>query len=263
MPRSSKSAPKLAWKGIALTDPRILCRVLVGVLLAANLAMAVAAFKPFGGSADDLRRERAGLSAQLRQLQANIETSRQHVAKVEIARSQGDQFLGKYIMEKRAASAIMVEEMIKAATDAGVRVLPETAGYEDIEGSETLQMMSITAAFEGDYAGLTKLVNLLEKSPRFLIIDEMNLNAPQQQQNQRVAATQQMLNVNIKLLAFVRDESGRHSEDRGGEQEIGLCPDRFGCGGWVHGVLATALRALLSHGPAAGAERNAGPGNRP
>lgn len=211
MPKSSKLAlaPKIRLKGLSVKDPRIVMRAAIGLLLAANLAMAVIAFKPFGGSADDLRKDQASLSAQLRQLQANLEKSRQHVAKIEIARTEGDDFLAKYIMDKRAASAIMLEEMNKAAGDAGIRALPENVSYEPIEGSDTLQMMSITAGFEGDYAGLAKLVNLLEKapSPEFLIIDEMNLNAPQQQ-NQKAAAGRQLVNVNLKLLAFVRDQSG-------------------------------------------------------
>jgi hypothetical protein len=210
MPKSSKLAlvaPKIQLKGISLKDPRLAMRVVIGLLLAANLAMAVIAFKPFGGSADDLRKDQASLSSQLRQLKANLEKSKQHVAKIEIARSEGDEFLSKYIMEKRSAAAVIVEEMAKAATDSGVRVLPDTFAYEGIEGSETLQMMSIGAPFEGDYAGLAKMVNLLEKSNRFWVIDDMSLNAPQQQ-NQKVAATQQMLNVNLKLLAFVRDDSG-------------------------------------------------------
>ena len=211
MPKSSKPAltPKIRLKSISLKDPRIVMRALIGVLLAANLVAAVIAFKPFGGSADDLRRDQAHLSAQLRQLQANLEKSRQHVAKIEIARTEGDEFLDKYIMEKREAPAIMVEELSKAADAAGVRVLPDTFAYQEIEGSDTLQMMSIGAPFEGDYAGLSKLVNTLEKSPRFWIIDEMSLNAPQQQQNQKVVVSaQQNLNVNLKVLAFVRDASG-------------------------------------------------------
>jgi len=213
MPKSSKLAlpPKigqrLALKGLSVKDPRIAMRALIGVLLVANLAMAVIAFKPFGGSADDLRKDQARLSSQLRQLQAALEKSKQHVGKIEIARTEGDDFMSKYIMDKRSAPAAIVEEMIKAAADAGVRVLPDTFAYEAIEGSDTLQMMSIAAPFEGDYAGLVKMVNQLEKSPRFWIIDEMSLNAPQQQ-NQRVAAAQQSLNVNLKLLAFVRDETG-------------------------------------------------------
>jgi hypothetical protein len=115
--------------------------------------------------------------------------------------------MAKYIMDKRAAAAIMVEEMNQAATDAGIRSLPDTFAYEEIEGSDTLQMMTVGAPFEGDYAGLAKMVNLLEKSNRFWIIDEMSLNAPQQQ-NQKVVSAQQNLNVNLKLLAFVRDDSG-------------------------------------------------------
>jgi hypothetical protein len=212
MLKSSKLAlrPKVALKGLSVKDPRVVMRALIGALLVANLVMAVIAFKPFGGSADDLRKDQARLSAQLRQLQANLEKSKQHVAKIEIARTEGDDFMAKYIMDKRSASAIMVEQMNKAATDAGIRALPENVSYEAIEGSDTLQMMSITAGFEGDYSALAKLVNLLEKapSPQFLIIDEMNLNAPQQQ-NQKVAATgKQPVNVNLKLLAFVRDETG-------------------------------------------------------
>ena len=209
MPKSSKLAlaPKIRLPRMSVKDPRIAMRVIIGALLAANLAMAVIAFKPFGGSADDLRKDQARLSAQLRQLQTNLEKSRQHVAKIEIARTEGDDFMAKFIMDKRSAPATMVEELSKAATDAGVRVLPDTFSYETLEGSDTLQMLAIAAPFEGDYAGLAKLVNLLEKSPRFWIIDEMSLNAPQQQ-NQKAAAAQQNLNVNLKLLAFVRDDSG-------------------------------------------------------
>jgi len=209
MLKSSKLAlaPKVRLQSISVKDPRVVMRALIGLLLAANLAMAVVAFKPFGGSADDLRKDQASLSAQLRQLQANLEKSKQHVAKIEIARTEGDDFMSKYIMDKRSAPAIMVEEMNQAAIEAGIRAQPATFAYEAIEGSDTLQMMSVGAPFEGDYAGLAKMVNLLEKSHRFWIIEEMSLNAPQQQ-NQKVAAAQQSLNVNLKLLAFVRDESG-------------------------------------------------------
>ena len=49
-----------SWK-----EPRILLRGIMGALLAANLAAAVIAFKPFGGSADDLQREEAALNQQL------------------------------------------------------------------------------------------------------------------------------------------------------------------------------------------------------
>lgn len=207
MLKNSKLAPKIRVKGLSLTDPRVVMRALIGLLLVANLVAAVIAFKPFGGSADDLRQDQGRLSAQLRQLQTKLEKSRQHVAKIEIARRQGDEFLAKYIMEKRSASAITVDEMNRAAADSGTRALPENANYEPIEGSDTLEMMSILAEFQGSYAGLAKLMDKLEKSPRFLIIDYINLNAPQQNDKAGANSTQN-LNVTVKLLTFVRDESG-------------------------------------------------------
>jgi hypothetical protein len=97
--------------------------------------------------------------------------------------------------------------MTKAATDAGIRALPSTTSTDPIEGSDTLEMVTITQGFEGTYAALTKLVNLLEKSPRFLILDSMQLNATQTQQN-GVQSGPQVINVTLKVLTFARDEAG-------------------------------------------------------
>ena len=51
-----------------IKQPRVAVRALIGVLVAANLAAAVMAFRPFGGSADDLRRRAAGLGRHAEQL---------------------------------------------------------------------------------------------------------------------------------------------------------------------------------------------------
>lgn len=207
MLKNFKLAEKLDWKHVRFKDPRVLMRALIGVLLAANLAMAVVAFKPFGGSADDLRREQQTLSAQLRALQMKLEASKSLVTKVEIARTEGDEFLSRYVIPARSMAETTLSEMYKAATDAGIRALPSVTSNDPIEGSDTLEMVTITQGFEGTYAALTKLVNLLEKSPRFLILDSMQLNATQAQQN-AVQAGPQVINVTLKVLTFARDESG-------------------------------------------------------
>ena len=206
MPKSSKLAPKIQWKGLSVKDPRVAMRALIGVLLVANLVVAVIAFKPFGGSADDLRQDQARLSSQLRAAQSTLAKTKEKVAKIEIARTQGDEFLAKYIMEERSAPAITVEEMNKAAGDAGIRILQDAYGTEAIEGSDTLKMLTISGGFEGTYEALAKLVNELDKSQRFLIIDSMSLNAPQQTGPQQNAV--QNINVTLKVLTFVRDDSG-------------------------------------------------------
>jgi len=186
----------------AVKDPRVVMRVIIGTLLAANLAAAVITFKPFGGSATDLREQAERGMAQLSQLQARLATSKQLVEKVQKARRDEDQFLATYFMDVRTHSTTIVEELTRAAAQAGIKQLGTAQFNRDpIEGSDSLVMMSAQAGFEGTYANLTKFVNLLDKSPRFLIIESMQAAAPQAQGGQTLSVT-------FKIDAFVKDSTG-------------------------------------------------------
>ncbi len=185
---------------VAVKDPRVVMRVIIGTLLAANLAAAVVAFKPFGGSADDLRRERADASRQLAQFQAHLENTRKLVDKVNRARREGDDFLAKYFSDRRTTYSTVIEELDKTAQQSGIKPRDRSVELNAIEGSDTLLMMSLTAGYEGEYTSLEKFVNLLDKSPRFLIIKSLQA-APQQ--------NGQTLTVSLKMDAFVKEEPGQ------------------------------------------------------
>jgi Tfp pilus assembly protein PilO len=193
MPRSF---PKLPG-GITVNDPRVVMRAIIAVLLAANLAAAVIAFKPFGGSADDLRRQREALNAQLSNLEKRLARSKDLVEKVQKARSEGDGFLGQYFSDENTTAAMIVAELYSAAKEAGVKMGTVTWTPETIEGSDSLLMLTSQIGFEGNYANLTKFVNLVDKSPRFMIIENMQAAAPQQQGGQA-------LNVTLKIDTFVK-----------------------------------------------------------
>jgi type IV pilus assembly protein PilO len=192
------SLAALKWK-----DPRVAVRAVLGVLLLANLVTAVIAFKPFGGGADDLRRDRNVLRQQLAQLKVQVAKNRKLVEKIETARTQGDQFLSKYFTQRRVVTSTIQGELVQIAKDAGVTYQPTTWNIEAIEGSDTLAMMTINAGCQGTYAALSKFVNLVDKSPRFLIIESM-VAAPQQ--------TGQVLNVTVKVDTFVKEEGLGGSE---------------------------------------------------
>ena len=200
---------------IPAKDPRVVMRAIIGLLLAANLGAAIMAFHPFGGGADDLRRQQQMLTTQLSQLRTRLEGSRKLVDKVQAARSEGDEFMSKYFMNSQQYASQILAELVKAAGDAGVKVGTESWSPEEIEGSSTLHMLSTQVGLEGSYANLTKLVNLIDKSPRFLIIEYMQASAPQQQQQQQgakaAAQPEQNLNVTLKIDAFVQDLPGARS----------------------------------------------------
>ncbi|MBZ5577282.1 MAG: hypothetical protein LAP40_12040 [Acidobacteriia bacterium] len=182
-----------------IRDPRVVVRGVIGVLLAANLAAAVMAFKPFGGSADELRQRRSELQLQLTQSQARLARTKQLAGKVEMARTQGDEFLSQYVTDRRTTYSTILEELDRTAQEAGIKTRDRNVELNPIEGSDTLEMMSITAGYEGSYANLQKFVGLLDKSPRFLIIESLSA-APQQ--------GGQVLNVSLKLDTFVKEAPG-------------------------------------------------------
>ena len=121
------------------------------------------------------------------------------MAKVERARKEGDDFLGQYITERRSTFSTILEELNSTAKEAGIKQKESSIVLEPVEGSDTLSQMTISVGYEGTYQNLTKFVNLLDKSRRFLIIENM-VASPQQ--------SGQMLNVSFKLDTFVREEPG-------------------------------------------------------
>ncbi|MGH9722689.1 MAG: GspMb/PilO family protein [Bryobacteraceae bacterium] len=182
------------WK-----DPRFKARAVLGGLLAANVVAALLLFKPWGGSAEDLQRQVGELRDQLRQRQTTLDRTRSIASKVELARTQGDQFLSKFVLDRRTAYSTVLAELDRVASESGVKPKESQYTAEPIEGSDTLGIMTISASFEANYQSLTKFINQLDRSQKFMIIESV------QAQPQNTGAG---INVNIKLNVFVRDETG-------------------------------------------------------
>lgn len=182
------------WK-----DPRVVMRGIIGVLLAANLAAALIAFKPFGGGADDLRRERASLQQQLSSLQAQVAKNKQLVLKVQRARTEGDEFLEKYITDRHVVTSTIQGELNNIAEGSGVVFQPTSWTPEPVDGSDTFWRMTINASCQGNYQSLVKFLNLVDKSPRFLIIESLSASPVQ---------SGDKLNVTVKIDTFIRQQPG-------------------------------------------------------
>ena len=188
MPRSSKLPAQ--WR-----EPRVLLRGIIGALLLANVIAAVIAFKPFGGGAEDLQRDEANLQQQLTSIRKRVADSKQLVDKMQNSRRDKDQFLAKYVTDDRFYASTLSDELNRIATESGVKPLPSNFTRQDIEGSDTFKMITVTESYEGNYAALAKFINLVDKSPKFLIIESLETEAPQQ--------NGAPLNVRLKIETFV------------------------------------------------------------
>jgi len=203
MPKSFSFSPQMLQGAshVNLKDPRVLVRAGLGVLVVCNLVAALLVFKPWGGSAEDLARQQVSLEQQLATMRTRLIQTKALVGKAEGARKDGDAFLEEYTTDRRTTFSTIFAELDRIAHDAGIQPRPASYELEQVEGSDTLFQMSISAGYEGTYASLTKFVNLLDKSPRFLIIE--SLTAAPQQNN-----AGDLLTVSIKLDTFVREERG-------------------------------------------------------
>ena len=178
-----------------LKDRRTRVRLGLGVLLVANLAAAAIAFHPFGGSPEDLARELESKQFQLTQNLQHLKHTRDLVGKVEQAKLEGDKFLDQYTMKRRTAFSTLIGEVNRMAVDSGMKPKESSYVLDPVAGSETIEQLTISSNYEGSYASLTKFVNMLDRSPRFLIIESM----------QATPQPSGVLGVNVKLDTFVRE----------------------------------------------------------
>jgi type IV pilus assembly protein PilO len=176
----------------------LIVRVVLGTLVAANVAAAGLLLFPPGGSAEVLARQMASLQTQLAAKKVAIQKAREHAAAVEEGRAEGDQFLSEYFLPLRRAYRAVDSELLHAAAAAKIKPKETSYSAEPIEGSDTLQMLSITATYEGSYQDVLSFVHTIDQSPSMLIIESLSA-VPQQGSN--------ALAVSLKIDTFVRAEA--------------------------------------------------------
>ena len=195
MPKSSKSQAT----SLKMRDPRVMVRIVLGVLVGLNVIAAILLLFPPGGTAEQMEDQLAHLQSQASAKGKSLKITRQHVAAVEKGRSEGDQFLGNYFLSRRTAYSTLLEQLGQAAQQSQIKAREHSYATEPIEGSDTLSMMTITANYEGTYQNLMNFVHQVDESPGLMIIESLNA-APQTGSNNLV--------VNMKLDTFVREDAG-------------------------------------------------------
>ena len=178
-------------------DPRTPWKYALAVLVLANIAAFFLLVRPIGGSAGDLDQQLRGLRAQVKQEQAQLIRMRSLVTKVEKARAEQEQFLKGFFMDRRTTASTILTEIGDDAKKAQLSVKEHAFQLEPVEGSETISMLTITANYEGTYGDLIQFVNLIDRSPRFLILD--NIQATPLQAQGRLSAR-------FKMNTFIREE---------------------------------------------------------
>ena len=179
-------------------DPRWTARAVLGLLLLLNLAAAAAVFKPWGGSEEDVQRERRQLRTEVQERRVAVDRLQGVVRTVEKTRAQADQFFEQYFLDRQTAYSTVLAELNGTAEKAGIRPTGDNSyNFEPIEGSDSLAMMTVNGSYQGTYADLIEFVNAIDRSPRFLTIDRLQASPAQ---------APGTLSISVRLNVFVRGE---------------------------------------------------------
>lgn len=181
----------------SVSDPRVVVRVCLAILLLANLVAAGFAFHLFDASPEALEQELAAATSQRQTEQARLTRSRALVANIDRGKTDGERFLATYMTSRRITYSTIIGELTETAKASGMDKPAATIALNAIPGSEDLDMMSVTLAVEGKFSQLVKFINLLDRSPRFLIIESLTVTP---------RAKSDILTVNVKLDTFVKEE---------------------------------------------------------
>jgi hypothetical protein len=178
-------------------NPRAIIRLGLGLLIAANLVAGYFVIRPIGGSPADLRQQEKEMRTQIQQQQGILDRTKTLAGKIEVGRGEGDKFMNKFFLPRRTAYSSIMSDLNDLANQSKVTAKESSNAIEEVEGSDTLQRMQVTANFEATFENLIHFVNLLDKSNRLMIIE--SLNATPQQDGKK-------LNVMLKLDTFVRED---------------------------------------------------------
>jgi Tfp pilus assembly protein PilO len=181
--------------------PRRTIKLALAALTIFDLLFYLFAIGPLGETDRERRLQADHLRRQVRERSAQVEKLSALVKKVAAARLEGDRLLGAITMPRQTAFSTIVSELDADGRQAGVTLRDRAFNSEPIEGSETLSMLTVTQNLEGSYENLLRFLNLLDRSSRFLIIE--NLGAAPQQTGPKEAAGP--LAVTLKLDAFIRE----------------------------------------------------------
>lgn len=158
-----------------MRDTRRKVQIAIGAMLIVDLAAAALLFSPWVGSQRSRGEQMQSLWRTLQVKTREVEPLRGLDKKVVVAQGQIDDFYKNRFPNEDSAIA---DSLGKLAAANGVKIDGVKYKIED-SGPVGLRQVTISADFAGDYLHLVRLLNELERSKVFFLVDSVELGGEQ------------------------------------------------------------------------------------
>jgi Type II secretion system (T2SS), protein M subtype b len=176
--------------------PKKLVLGLLGALFVFDILFYLLAVEPLGRREAEQQALLSALQRQIETKQKDISQLQLVVSKVGQARTEGDHLLEDITLLRRTAFSTLLAELLEAASKSGIDTREGNFDIEPIEGTDEYGMIAVSANFRGRYQNLVKLVNELDRSSQFLIIESLGA-APRPDSDD--------LQITMRLNTFLRE----------------------------------------------------------
>jgi Tfp pilus assembly protein PilO len=190
--------------------PAFWLKIAAGVLVILNAVAIFLYISPPGGSRHELVEQEDSIRRDIQTHKASAEKLRTVSAKVQLGGDQTDQFARKYFLPNRTAFTVLMSELLRMSSAAGLHEGQRTYSEEPIEGTDDLTLLTINANYQGNYSNLMNFLNQVDHSDQLFMLD--TLTATPQQQGEGV------LNVVTRFLAVIQDDGSAPAAPAGGRQ---------------------------------------------
>jgi hypothetical protein len=177
MPRNFKLSAMTV--NVVPRGPRFWLQVTGIALGLANLVALFLYLFPPGGSEKDLLNESQQVRNQIAATGTNSLRLQGVAGKVQTGASEANDFEAKYFLPQRLAYDAVISEIQRMAAASGLQEREARYSEEPVEGSADLNVLNITANFQGSYANLMHFLYESDRSPMLLMLDTLQAS-PQQ-----------------------------------------------------------------------------------
>lgn len=120
--------------------------------------------------------ERAQLAQRAKLLAADVQKGRQIEARLPSVSQECDQFYQRDLLPASSGDTAVISDIGKIARDANV----QTGGiqlHEKEMKERGLEQVEITGSVQGDYPSLIRLIDGIERSPNFYLLEKLSLSS--------------------------------------------------------------------------------------
>lgn len=155
---------------------KLAVKIALACALAIDAGLIVVNWRAASESAESQKMERARLDQKLKLLSADVQKGREIEKRLPNVAQECDQFYQKDLLPASSGDTAVIADIDQIARSAGVQNGGVQLRDKDVKG-RGLEEVEISGAVQGTYQNLIQLIDGIERSPHFYLLEGLSLTS--------------------------------------------------------------------------------------